>query len=128
MAEQRRHRTLVETPEYSAQRDAIAAKYSEEVIGPPLNGLLWGIATNPDQYDRATVNMYRALSRSLGLTIPVLRIFFGIENQGADDEHVLLLWIEEVEEMLGSLMNPEPGMFPATPEPSGSALYFATGK
>jgi len=35
-------RTLVETDKDSAQRDAILAKYSENVIGPPLNGLLWG--------------------------------------------------------------------------------------
>lgn len=103
MTDQRRYRTLVDTPEYSTQRDAIVAKYSEEVIGPPLNGLLWGIATNPDQYDRATTKIYRALSRSLGLTIPVLRIFFGIENKGTDNEYVLLMWIEEVEDMLESL-------------------------
>ena len=87
MSDQRRYRTLVETPEYTAQRDAISAKYSDQVIGPPLNGLLWGIATNPDQYDRATANIYRALSRSLGLTVPILRVFFAIENKGADNEH-----------------------------------------
>lgn len=102
MLDRPRHRTLVETPEYTAQRDAIVTKYSDDVIDPPLNGLLWGIATNPDQYDRATANIYRALSRSLGLTIPILRIFFAIENKAEDNEYVLLLWIEEVEEMLGA--------------------------
>ena len=95
------HRTLVETPEYTAQRDALVAEYSENVIGPPLSGLLWGIATNPGQYDKATANIYRALSRSLGLTVPILRIFFGIENQGEDNEYVLLLWIEQIDESLG---------------------------
>lgn len=103
MREQQRYRTLIETPEYTAQRDAIVAKHSEEVLAPPLNGLLWGIATNPDQYDRATANIYRALSRSLGLTIPVVRIFFGLQDKGTDNEYVLLMWIEEVEEMLESL-------------------------
>ncbi|MBV9759141.1 MAG: hypothetical protein JO340_01140 [Acidobacteriaceae bacterium] len=103
MSDRLRYRTLVETDEYTAQRDAILAKYSEDVIGGPLNGLLWGIATNPDQYDRATANIYQAVSRVFGLTIPVLRIFFGIENRGTDNEHVLLLWIEEVEEILRSL-------------------------
>ncbi len=102
MSDRPRYRTLVETPEYTAQRDAIVSKYSEEVLGPPLTGLLWGIATNPDQYDKVTAHIYRALSRSLGLTIPVVRIFFGIENKG-DNEHVMLLWIEEIEEMLESL-------------------------
>ena len=100
MSDQPRYRTLVETSEYTAQRDAIVTQYSDEVIGPPLSGLLWGIATNPDQYEKATAKIYRALSRSLGLTVPILRIFFGIENKAEDNEYVLLLWIEEVEEML----------------------------
>jgi hypothetical protein len=99
MSGQVRYRTLVETPEYSVQRDTIVAKYSDEVLGPPLRGLLWGIATNPSQYDKATANIYRALSRSLGLTVPILGIFFGIENKGTDNEYVLLLWMEEVNEM-----------------------------
>ncbi len=101
MSDRPRYRTLVETSEYTAQRDAIIAKYGNAVIESPLNGLLWGIATHPDRYDRASANIYRALSRSLGLTVPILRIFFGIENKGEDNEYVLLLWIDEVEDLWG---------------------------
>lgn len=95
MDEQHRYRTLVELPEFSAQLDDIVQKYSEDVIGPVLAGLFWGIATNPRAYGRTTGRIYIAKSRSLGLAIPTFRIFFQIQNPDTEDEHVLLCWIEE---------------------------------
>src|SRR5712692_1503481 len=95
MDEQPRYRTLVELPEYTAQFDAIVQKHSEDIIGPVLRGLLWGIVTNPQAYSRTTGNIYIAKSRSLGLSIPTFMILFQIENAGAEDERVLFCWIEE---------------------------------
>ena len=86
---------MVELPEFTAQFESIISKYSEEVIGPVLRGLLWGIATNPQAYSRTTGRIYIAKSRSLGLTIPTFLVLFQIENEGKEDEQVLLCWIEE---------------------------------
>lgn len=95
MDDQPRYRTFEELPEYTAQFDSIIQKYSEDVVGPVLTGLLWGISTNPRAYGRTTGRIYIAKSRSLGLTIPTFRIFFEIINDGKEDERVLLCWIEE---------------------------------
>jgi|ERR1700692_2131495 hypothetical protein len=95
MGGQHRYRELEELPEFTAQFDSIVQQHSEEVIGPVLAGLIWGIATNPQAYDRTTWNMRVAKSSSLGLTIPTFRIFFQILNEGKNDEQVLLCWIEE---------------------------------
>jgi len=95
MADQQRLRTLAEMPEYTANFDSIVERYSEEVIGPVLTGLLNGIAANPQAYDRTVWGARIAKSDRYGLTIPTFRIFFQITNEGKDDEAVLLLWIEE---------------------------------
>jgi hypothetical protein len=95
MDDQHRHRTLVESAQYSEQFDAIMEKYASGVIRSVLAGLLWGISTNPEAYERTTWNFRIAKSRSLGGTIPTFNIFFQIENEGAEDERVLLRWIEE---------------------------------
>lgn len=95
MADQPRYRTLKELPEFTTQFDFIVQRYSDAIIGPVLAGVLWGIATNPQGYDRTIGNLRIAKSRSLGLTIPTFRIFFQIVNERQDDEHVLLCWIEE---------------------------------
>jgi hypothetical protein len=91
-----RYRTLKESLEFSAQFDAIVEKHSLSVIGPVLDGLLWGIASGPKGYDRVTWNIRVAKNQVFGLTVPRLRIFFGIESEDEADEHVLLLWIEEI--------------------------------
>jgi hypothetical protein len=106
MSDQHRYRTLVELPEYTANFDSIIQKHSEDVIGPVLRGLLWGIVTNPQAYSRTTGHIYIAKSRSLGLTIPTFLILFQIENEGKEDERVLLCWIEEtstIDELTGYL-------------------------
>jgi hypothetical protein len=41
-------RTLIETEEYTAQLHDFVRRYSVEAIESTLQGLLWGIATNPD--------------------------------------------------------------------------------
>ncbi|PYT26214.1 MAG: hypothetical protein DMG57_22325 [Acidobacteria bacterium] len=62
-----------------------------------MRGLLSSISSNPQAYDRTIGwNMRIAKSRSLGLTIPTFRVFFQIENEGKEDERVLLCWIEEI--------------------------------
>jgi|ERR1017187_6028973 hypothetical protein len=100
MPDKPRYRTLLETPEYTAQSDALCAKHSLAVIGPILSGLFWGIATNPQAYDRTTwATRWAQSKRSLGLTIPVFTIIFQIQNEGLEDETVLLLWIEETGSM-----------------------------
>jgi hypothetical protein len=107
MDDQPRYRTLEELPEYTAQFDSIVQRYSEEVIGPVLAGLMWGIATNPQAYNQTTWNIRIAKSRSLGLTIPTFRIFFQLLNEGKESERVLLCWIEEtntIEEITEYLM------------------------
>jgi hypothetical protein len=99
MDDQPRYRQLEQLPEFTAQIDAIIERYSEQVIGPVIDGLMWGIASNPQEYDRTTWNMRIAKSPSFGLTIPRLRIFFQILGEGKEDERVLLCWIEETDAM-----------------------------
>jgi hypothetical protein len=89
------HRTLVDSPEYTAQFDAIMAKHRSGMIRSVLAGLLWGIAANPKAYDRTAWPYRIAKSRSHGRPIPTFSIIFQIENEGAEDERVLLRWIEE---------------------------------
>ena len=96
MADGPRYRTLRETQEFTAQYDEIVAKHSLAVLGPVLDGIRWGIASNPKGYDRVTWNIREARNDTLGLTIPMLRIFFSIEKEDQEDENVLLLWIEEI--------------------------------
>src|SRR6266571_2855981 len=96
MGDQPRYRPLVETEEYTAKFDFIIRKYSEDVLDPVLRGLFWGIVTNPKEHSRTIHNLRVAKSASLGLTIPTFRIFFQIENEGKEDEYVLLCWIEEI--------------------------------
>ncbi|HEV2200160.1 MAG TPA: hypothetical protein VGR73_10080 [Bryobacteraceae bacterium] len=85
-------RTLVETGEYSAQLDALADKYSIEVLEAALLGLLWGIATNPERYEKVTGRIYQAKSRSFAAQQPRFRVLFSIE----DENRVFLMWIEEI--------------------------------
>jgi hypothetical protein len=100
MSDKRTYRTLFETDEYTAQADALCAKHSLNVIEPILSGLLWGIATNPQAYDRTTwATRWAQSKRSLGLTVPVFTIIFQIQNEGLENEAVLLLWVEEVGSM-----------------------------
>jgi hypothetical protein len=75
MAEKPAYRTLVEADEYTAQLSHLEARYSREVLEAALMGLLWGMATNSEQYDKVTWNIYAAKSRPLNLTR--FRIFFG---------------------------------------------------
>ncbi len=96
MADGPHYRTLRETPEFTAQYDEIVAKHSLGVIGPVLDGIRWGIASNPKGYDRVTWNIREARNDTLGLTVPMLRIFFSIEKEDQEDENVLLLWVEEI--------------------------------
>lgn len=95
MADPPRYRTLEELPEFTAQFDFIIHRYSEEVIGPVLAGIMWGIATNPQAYDKTVGSIRVAKSRSLGLTIPTFRIFFQIVDERQENERVLLCWIDE---------------------------------
>lgn len=92
MADNTRYRTLVETPEYNAQLESFATKYSDELLEAALMGVLWGIATNPERYDRVTGRIWRAQSRSFDPRHPCFKIFFGIPNES----DVLLMWIEEI--------------------------------
>jgi len=96
MADQHRFRTVVELPEYTAQLDEIVAKYPLDVIEPILRSLMWGISTNPTQYDTVLWNHRIAKSRAFRLETPTFRIFFKIEKQGQDDEQIVLCWIEEI--------------------------------
>ena len=88
MADKPAYRTLVETEEYTAQLDHLAALHSAEVLEAALMGLLWGIAINPEQYEKTTFNIYAAKSRLLN--VPRFIIFFQIK----DKNRILLLWIE----------------------------------
>jgi len=97
----------VESPEYTKQFDSIMEKYRSGVIRYVLAGLLWGIATNPKAYSQTTWNFRIAKSRSLDGTIPTFSIFFQIENDGVEDERILLRWIEAtttIEEITEYLM------------------------
>jgi hypothetical protein len=95
MPDQRRQRTLVETPEFTAQFDDLIRRHSDALIGPPLAAAMWGIATNPQAYSRVIGTIRIAKTRSLGLAVPALRIFFQILDESAPDERVLLCFIEE---------------------------------
>jgi hypothetical protein len=66
-----------------------------------LRGLLWGIATNPERYDKVTGNIWQAKSRSFDPGQPRFTIIFGIPNENT----VLLMWIEEISsiEEIGSV-------------------------
>jgi len=68
MADRSPFRTLIETPEYTGQLTYLAVKYSPELIEGALMGLQWGIATNPEGYERVI----------------------------KDADNVLLLWVEEI--------------------------------
>lgn len=64
-----------------------------------MQGVLWGIATDPEQYDRVTTNIRMTRSRTFRDEGPCFKIFFSIQ----DADHALLMWIEEIsdtEEML----------------------------
>ena len=87
-----RYRELIETAEYTAQLKALASRYSFEALEAALMGVLWGIATNPERYDKVTGNIWQARSRSFSAGQPCFKIFFGIPNQNS----VLLMWIEEI--------------------------------
>lgn len=88
-------RELVETEEFTAQFDEIVQRHSREVIVPVLAGLLDGIARSPKSFEKTTWRTRLAKSDSFGLTIPTFSIVFNIENEGEDNEYVLLLWIQE---------------------------------
>ena len=92
MADGPRYRELVETPEYSAQLDSLVERYSVEILEAALMGVLWGIATNPEEYSRGTWNIRQAKTRSFDALHPSLVILFEI----ADQNKVLLRWIEEI--------------------------------
>ncbi len=57
-------------------------------------GLSWAIAGNPQVFDRVTWNIRRAQSRPLNDGADKITVFFSIQNEGLEDEAVLLLWIE----------------------------------
>jgi hypothetical protein len=92
MADHTRFRTLIETAEYTAQLDSIVERHSVDAVESVLMGLFWGIATNPERYDKVTWNIYQAKSRSFNPILPMLKVLFGIKNEN----EVLLLWVEEV--------------------------------
>jgi hypothetical protein len=91
MADAPRYRTLLETPEYRDQLESLAQIYSDEMLDKWLLGLLWGIATNPQKYEKVTWSIYQAKSRSFD-DGPSFRIIFEM----VDEDKVGLLWIEEV--------------------------------
>ena len=92
MDERHRYRTLVESELYMDQRDFLATRYSHEILSSALTGVLWGIASSPEGYERVTVNIREARSRSFSAAQPEFKISFEI----LDSERVLLLWIEEI--------------------------------
>jgi Aminoglycoside/hydroxyurea antibiotic resistance kinase len=60
--------TFIETPEYIAQLDLLADKYSAELLDAALTGVLWGFANNPEKYERVTAGIPGAKSRSFDAT------------------------------------------------------------
>ena len=82
----------METPEYEAQIEFLAQQYSDETLESALVAMLWGLATNPEEYDRITQSIRVAKSRSFDEERPRFRIFFEI----VDNSTVLLVWIEEI--------------------------------
>jgi hypothetical protein len=87
-----RYRTFVETPEYSGQFESIAQTYSDEVLETLLNGVFWGMATNPEEYERVTANIRRARTTSPDPDDPRFDILFEIN----DENTIGILWIEEI--------------------------------
>ena len=86
------YRERIETPEYQAQFDMLLAKYSAEMLENSLLGVLWGISTKPEAYERMIGSMHTAKSESYSSEVPNFRILFNIES----NHRVLMLWIEEV--------------------------------
>jgi hypothetical protein len=99
MSDAPRYRTLAETPEFSAQFLSISERYPSKVFDPIIDVLLWGIASNPREYDQTTWNIRIAKNRTMGLGIPQIQVMFQIQSEGQADESVLLLWIEELTDM-----------------------------
>jgi hypothetical protein len=89
-------RGTVETHEYTAQYFEIIRRHSADVMEPVITGLTEAIGKSPRVMERLTGNIWMAKSKNLGLTVPRVRIFFSIEGNPPDDEHILLLWIEEI--------------------------------
>jgi hypothetical protein len=87
MADAPRYRTFVETPEYTAQLDFLAAAHSIDVLESALMGILWGMATNPQKYEQVTWNIHRAKTRARDPLHPCFQIFFQIK----DENEVVLL-------------------------------------
>jgi hypothetical protein len=92
MADAARYRTFVETPEYSAQFEAIAQTYSDEVLETLLLGVFWGMATNAEQYDKVTWKILRARGTSSDPKDPRFDVLFEIK----DENTIGLLWIQEI--------------------------------
>jgi hypothetical protein len=92
MADGARHRTFVETPEYSGQFESLAQTYSDEVLEDLLRGVFWGLATNAEQFEKVTWNLRRARTTSFHPDDPRFDIFFEIR----DDDTLGLLWIQEI--------------------------------
>lgn len=106
MPNEARRLTLQETDEFTAQLDEIVARHSIDVILPVLSGLFDGIAKTPRAFEKTTWNTRRARSDSLGITIPTFTVVFQIQNEGREDEYVLLLWIQEnnpADEIMGTV-------------------------
>jgi NAD dependent epimerase/dehydratase family enzyme len=93
MSNQPKHRTFIWLEEFTVQYDMLVERYSEEVMEQALRGVLWGIATNPWQYDRVTAHIYQAKTRPLGLSVPPFKVNFGT---GETDNEVVMMFIEEV--------------------------------
>jgi len=95
MDEGARHRTFVETPEYSAQFETIAQTYSDELLEDLLRGVFWALETNAEQFGKGTWNLRRARSRSFEPGDPQFEIIFEIR----DANTIGLLWIREISGM-----------------------------
>lgn len=54
------------------------------------------MAKSPRAMDQLTGSIWMAKSKYLGLTVPRFTIFFSIEGDAPETEHILLLWIEEI--------------------------------
>lgn len=96
MDDQPRHRTFVETPEYTAQFDEIEAKHDVDLLTPLLAATMNGIATTPTAFECVLWDIRMAKTRSFRPEHPAFRVFFQIQNEGKNDEHILLCWIEEI--------------------------------
>ena len=87
-------RTFIWDKEYTVQYDMLARKHSPEMMERALLGVFWGIATNPQKYERVTPKIYQAKSRPLGLAVPGFKVRF---TMGDTENEIVLLWIEESE-------------------------------